>query len=243
MSWRPTNVRRFLLALAVVCGLSSPAWAAIAFVQDDGTSFDPFGDVRAITFGSSTASGSLIIGVFNGENSGTLTCSDNKSNSYSTVAFANGFAHCVAYNVTGGASHQITFTITSSANSGRIIVFEFSGAATAAGFDETCEHSEFVANVSCTTGVTDEDDELVFATISVSVSVTAGSGFTLGHTQDSVKTEYKVGAAAGAQLVQFTHAEATADLLATTYKAAGGAPPASTACRNLLLLGVGGACN
>lgn len=194
----------------------TPAW-----VQDDGADFDPFNTARAVTFGSSTTTGNAIIAVYRGSNSASLVVTDSKSNTYTTVVDGStgGIAIAAAYNITGGASHQVTFTITSSANPGYIIILEYSGIAAAAAFDQSGMASAFIANISVTTGTTTQASELVFgAMFKSSTAPTAGSGYTLRHSQGVLYTEDKNVAATGAQVVNFTHAEASASISAATFK-------------------------
>ena len=192
-----------------------------AFVQDDGTSFDPFNSSRSVTFTSSTTAGSMIVAVYRGENASTLSVSDNKSGSYTTVVngSTSGIAIAAAYNTSGGASHQVTFTVTSTSNPGDIIILEYSSIATSSAFDVGSQNSSFIANISTTTAATSQATELIFgAMFKASTAPTAGSGFTIRMSQGTLYTEDKNVTSTGAQTVNFTHAEATAAISAATFK-------------------------
>lgn len=195
----------------------TPTW-----VQDDGASFDPFNASRSVTFSSSTTSGNAIIVVYQGSNTSSLSVTDSKSNSYSVVVdgSTSGIAIAVASNITGGSSHQVTCTVTSHSNPGGIIILEYSGIAASSPFDVGGQGYGFVANSSVTTAATSQDVELLFGVLwSGSGSVTAGSGFTLRHTQGTTYTESKNSAAAGAQTINFTHSERAAGISVATFKA------------------------
>ncbi len=225
---------RFLLALVCFVALAQmhpfpgPGRAAVgggggggtpAWVQDDGATYDPFNTSRSVTFTSSTTSGNAIIGVYSG--SETLTCSDNKGNSYATVnSTGDGGQHCIAHNITGGASHSVTFTISSSnPNAGNIIIFEVSNLATSSAFDQSCTGAYgFQANINCTTGTTTVANEFILGTGYFNVSATAGSGFTLRHTQGNTYTATKVVSSIGTQNISFTNSEQNCGLTGSTFK-------------------------
>src|SRR5688500_16765287 len=115
-----------------------------------GATFDPFGTARSVTVGVTTTSGNAIIAIYHGSNSGSLVVTDNKGNSYTTHlgGGTSGFAIASALNITGGATHSVTFTVTNNANIGMITVLEYSGLATSSAFDQSCEVNNFIANIS-----------------------------------------------------------------------------------------------
>lgn len=191
------------------------------FVQDDGSSFDPWGTARSTTFGSSTVSGNMIIVAYGGSNASSLVASDNKGNSYTTVVdgATSGAAIAYAMNITGGASHQVTATVTSNGNAAHMIVLEYSGITTSSAFDQGAQSSGFVANSSVTTGSISQAVELLFGALLYGGTATAGSGFTLRHNQGGLWTEDKNSAATGAQTINFTHAEGSAGISGATFKA------------------------
>lgn len=192
------------------------------FIQDDGASFDPFNDERTVTFGSSTVSGRCIIAVYQGSNAASLVVEDSKSNTYNTVVdgATSGVAIAVALNITGGASHIVTFTVTSHSNPAHIVVLEYSNVAAAAAVDQTGQDDGFVTNLSITTGTLAQAVELLFGAMrSASVVPTAGAGMTMRHIQSAVLyTEDGVSASTAAQTIGFTHAEANVGLSIVTLK-------------------------
>lgn len=200
-------------------GAGGGGGGAPAFVQTNGATFDPMGTSRAVTFSGSTVSGNMVVGIYSGGS--TLTCTDNKGNTFATVnATGDGGQHCAAYNVTGGASHQVTFAVTpSDGNPGHLIVLEYSGIATSSAFDQSCGNFGFTTNISCTTGTTTAANSLVLGSMFIStLTPTAGSGYTLRRSQGTIHAEDKTVSSTGAQVVNFSHAEASAGITASTFK-------------------------
>jgi len=191
---------------------------AIAFVQDDATSADPFGSSQSLSFTSDTTSGNMIVLGYYGAND-IASCSDNKSNSY-TVIGTTEIKTCAAYNITGGASHQVTVTLASSSGvNGFFIIAEYAGIATSAANDQTCNNSDFVANVSCTTGTTTVANSLVVGFGGMSGgSVTPGSGYTGRVSLTNIYLEDKIVSATGTQVVNWTNSERTASVSGVTFK-------------------------
>lgn len=186
-----------------------------------GAVFDPFNSVRAVTVGVTTTSGNAIIAVYQGSNSASLEVTDNKGNSYTlhVDGVTSGIAIASAVNITGGATHTVTFTVTSHSNPGLIAVLEYAGLDTAGAYDQQCQVSNFIANISGTTGTTTTDNQLVIGAMAKSgTAPTAGSGYTIRLTIGNLTIEDKNVTATGAQVVNFTHAEATAALSGATFK-------------------------
>jgi hypothetical protein len=200
-----------------VGGGGNPQW-----IQDDGTNFDPFGTSRNLSFSSDTTSGSMIIAVYHGENSASLTVTDNKGNSFTTVedGASSGISIAAAYNITGGSSHQITFNVTNNPNPGQIIILEYSGIATSSAFDVGGENQAFTANISVTTAATSQDVELLFAAYFGAQAPSSPDGFTLRHAEGLLRTQDGVSSSSGPQTIGFTHIEGTAGISVATFKAA-----------------------
>lgn len=192
---------------------SSPAW-----VQDDGSTFDPFTTARAVTFSSTTTSGNMVLAAYSGANT-ISSCSDNFGNTYAVLGTSN-VQTCAAYNITGGSSHAVTVTLNASnSNPGSILIVEYSGIATSAAFDQTCENASFIANISCTTGTTTTASQLVVGIGSMGgATPTAGATYTLRISQGGIHLEDKVVSATGTQVVNLTHSERTAGISGLTFK-------------------------
>ena len=104
------------------------------------------------TFGSTTTSGNLIV-VTTADDSGDVTngiaVSDNKGNTYTKInhfAGVSTISNWYAYNITGGASHQISVAW-SEAATGRVtfVAQEFSGILTTDPFENAEAVPEWIA--------------------------------------------------------------------------------------------------
>lgn len=195
-------------------GGGTPAW-----VQDDGGENDPFNAARSVTFGSSTTSGNCIVAIYQGSNASTLVCTaPNVTFETAVDGATSGIAIALGQITTGQASHQVTFTVTSHSNPGRMIIMEFSGVATSSAVDDSDQESGFVANSSIDLTTTVNNTMLVGAMKSGTGGATEGSGFTLRHDQTTLQTETKVGATSGTNAVGFVHSERTASISAIALK-------------------------
>lgn len=205
-------------------GGGTPTW-----VQDDGATFDPFGtSTRTVTFTSSTTSGNMLIAVYRGSQSANLTVADNKGNTWveCVEGATSGIAIWAAYNITGGSSHNVTFTLSvSNPDSGDIVALEYSGMATSSALDFPSaitggQASSFVANQSVTTGTLAQAVELLFGACNTPATETAGAGFTMRIQQGSLSTEDRNSASTASTTIGFTHAESNTQVSAATFKAA-----------------------
>lgn len=190
------------------------------FVQDDGNSFDPFNTIRTVTFTNPTTAGSGIIVGYRGANGNTLTATDNNGSTFAECVdgVASGIAIHVAPNIAGRSGHIVTFTLgTTNLNSGDIVILEYSGLAAASPFDVGDDKNEFTANISITTAAIAQAVELLLGMYS-GPTPTAGAGFTLRINQGSLWVEDKNSSATGAQVINFTNAEANASLAVSTFK-------------------------
>ena len=142
---------------------------AIAFVQNLGNLSTGSATSLSGTFGSSTGSGNMIaIGSRIGATGRTVTGSDNKSNSYSQAknqvqASDNheGFAH-YGLNISGGASHQVTISISGAAASIRMTLHEFSGIALSSALDQVNGAEGISTALNSGNVTTTQADELLF---------------------------------------------------------------------------------
>lgn len=216
--------RRQAAKPAAAGGGGTPTW-----IQDDGATFDPFGTTtRTITLGSSTTSGNMLVAVYRGSEAASLTVTDNKGNTWveCVEGAASGIAIWAAYNISGGASHQVSFALSiSNPNSGDIVALEYSGMATSGALDYPSaitggQVSSFVANQSVTTGTLAQNVELLFGTCTTPVAETAGSGYTMRIQQGSLSTEDKNSSSTDPASIGFTHAEAASSVSGASFKAA-----------------------
>ena len=201
-------------------GGQTPTW-----IQDDGSTFDPFNAARSVTFGSTTTSGSRIIAIYYGTDTFTsLTVTDNNSNTYTTHVdgSTSRIAIASANNGSAKASHQVTFTVSpSNANLGNIIVLEYSGVKSTGAFDQGAQASSFTANQSVTTGATDTDVELLIGTYHSGTAPTGpGSGFTARHAQGNLHTEDKNSTSAGAQTINWVNPASSVQISGATFRQA-----------------------
>lgn len=163
---------------------------AIAFAQNLGDLNTASGTSLSGTFGSSTVSGNLILAAARvGVQGRTQTFSDNKSNTWASnpIELDHGVGnHLVvgyALNITGGASHQITLSISGAAASIRMVIWEESGIATASALDKTSTGTSAVeATVdSGATAATTQADEWLFCAGSWDGSGTPTADAAYGH--------------------------------------------------------------
>lgn len=193
-------MKKLLLILSLLA-FSAPCFPAVTLVQSKGgttsTRCDTNGATAAstsCTFGSTPTAGNLISAViyYDDFNSTvTITCSDNKSNSYTRRLTSGGDASknkvviCDGYATTSTA----TFTVTATASASTYIVihiYEWNGLNTASAFDQSGTSNVITSSTSSTvtSGVTTAANELCLVGVSFSSNgavPVAGTGFTLGE--------------------------------------------------------------
>lgn len=210
---------------------------AIAFAQNLGNLNTASATSLAGTFGSSTVSGNLIAtGARIGATGRTVTGSDSKTNTYSQaknqVQTTDGheiFAH-YAPNITGGASHQTTISISGAAASIRMTLHEYSGLATSTPVDQTSGNQGSAATLDSGAATTTQADELIFGVGSNAsgFTFTAGTSFLNLVASPSGATAKQAGedrivAATGSYSASFTIPSGDNwACLMVTFKGAGG---------------------
>lgn len=197
------------------------------------------------TFVSSTTSGNAIYVVLSDYRSaGTITCADNKGNSFSQAVTrvgsdpASNITVFYAENITGGASHQITCTITSSAFF-TFAIIEVASSLTAASLDRTTSAAGTSTTPSTgNTAVTSQADEILIGGMTQNsgvVTLSAGTNYTQFYEEEDwnsfqpLHAEYRIVSSAAAYAATWTTGS-SADWAAViaTFKAAGGGGGAAT---------------
>lgn len=210
---------------------------ALAFAQNLGNLSTSSATSLAGTFGSSTVSGNAI-GVITrvGAQGRTVTGSDNKSNTYAQAknqTFNTGnelFGH-YALNITGGASHQVTISISGAAASIRLTLHEESGVATSSALDQT--NGNFGNSTALDSGnvTTAQADEWIFGGGGLDGDQTFTAGTNFGHLAASPSgggvqrqaSEDRIVAATGTYSASFSIAGALDwGCIVLTFKAATG---------------------
>jgi hypothetical protein len=196
-----------------------------------------------LSFDSSTTTGNtiLVAVAYNSDQLGTPDVTDNKGNTYTKLAGGAGAGDTsgelwCAYNVTGGASHQITIELSANWHDVAIVMREYSGLTTANPFDVKAEGTTAsgTSHTSDTTASTSQANELVVGVIAINANstYTAGGGYGNLSYQDgsdlyeSVAMEDKRVTATGTQQATIT-SSATASgyfIVATFKEAATGTP-------------------
>lgn len=197
---------------------------AIAFAQNLGDLNTASGTSLSGTFGSSTVSGNMILAAARiGVQGRTQTFSDSKSNTWASPngveldhAIGNHVSVGYALNITGGAAHQLTVSISGAAASIRMVLWEEAGIATASALDKT--HTAIGNETdpsqpdSGATATTTQADEWIFCVAAVDGggTITVGTGF--GHligapagTAKKMSAEDKIVAATGTYNGGFTY--------------------------------------
>ena len=168
----------------------------------------------SLTFDSSTVNGRAIavcVTIFQFANTGTVTVSDNKGNTYTAGPTADfgSFENCwwfYCVNATGGASHQVTSSL-STAGFHAMTIHELSDIAAAGQPGPTNSADDGAQLTTHTSGqiTTDSTDQIVlggFAPAHNPGSWAAGSGWTLAgnhpaFTTMAIATAYKAVASSG----------------------------------------------
>lgn len=216
---------------------------AIAHVQ---TGLGGSTGVTSATVTLTTTTGNLLVAGSAINLTGRFTSvTDNKSNTFNqnsssplTFSAVREVRQHYAENITGGASHITTLTL-SAGTDVTFYVSEFSGVATSSSFDKAAAQAQ-VAVTSLTTGATatrTQAAELLVAVCSGTesvnwVSLTAGSGFTIptngkvtsNGVQPPSGVEYQIVAATGTDAGTFTTgASDSTGTIIGTFKGAGAA--------------------
>lgn len=185
-----------------------------AFVGSNGAAYDPFNTSRTVALTSVSGGSAVIVGYVGANN--ISSCSDDQANSY-TVYNGSQVKFCFSFSVAGAATLTTTVTLASSnSNPGTLIAAHYSGTLTTK--DADCAASSFVANISCTTGSTSVIPQLLVGVYSGTATPTAGSGFTIRHTQGNVRWEDQVVSTTGTHVIDFANAEATVSIQGVTFQ-------------------------
>lgn len=162
---------------------------AIALVQSNKAGPTGGSASLSVTFSSSTTSGNLIVVAFAWDSNGTVSSvTDNKSNTYSAAGSVanntNSSTSCMIYyakNISGGASHQVTVTISASTTI-RVAVAEYSGADTAAPLDQSAVGTGNTSSMVTSSVTLSANNELLACIGMISdgffAAPTAGTGYT-----------------------------------------------------------------
>jgi len=219
----PFRILIVILLLTILLPIRE-ANGAISWVQDVGTFSQYYGSGTDISFiipvTASVASGNSVIVTLSWEfiGSGTATCSDNKSNSYTTdITESYGAAGlytaiCSSHNVTAlTAGDTITVTISNIYGGMAATAHEFSGLASSSPLDQTASASGINTTTpsSGNTTVTIQGNELLIGAIGTNGLpadiFTPGSGYIAltstgftGTRNGRIYPEYKIVSATGA---------------------------------------------
>lgn len=143
-----------------------------------------------MTFDSNTTSGNTIIcgGAYNNDTAGTLSLSDNKGNTFNQIATGSSGGDTqgtlfYAYNITGGASHQITATMSANFHDIAVICREYSGLTTTDPLDKSSGTATALgtSHTSAATAATTQANELVVGFIAASANTTCTAGTNYGN--------------------------------------------------------------
>lgn len=157
---------------------------AIAFAQNLGDLNTASGTSLSGTFGSPTVSGNQItVGDRIGATGRTVTVTDSKTNSYAAAKnqaqTLDGHELFVHYspNIVGGASHQVTVSISGAATAIRVVLFEHSGLAVSSPVDQAVSSQANASqNLDSGAATTTQANELLFAVGAIG----GGQAFTIG---------------------------------------------------------------
>jgi len=195
-------VRRIqALATVGVSTITTSAWTdddtthpAIAYVQSVTNMNDATGTTLSQAFRAPVTAGNLIVAAVSWDSTGsagTLTCSDNLGNSYTTMTVWNDastlqtLAVCYAPNITGGSA-TVTATLSATHITRRMVVSEYSGVATSnpvdvsAGVNGTAGSTAANAITSGSITPTLDGDLIYGATMDTGgvTTIAPGTGFT-----------------------------------------------------------------
>lgn len=218
---------------------------AIAFVQ--GSTGGGAG-TTVVTVGITTTTGNLlVVGVVNKLATAT-GISDSKSNTWTNlylnnIATSENLSLWYAKNITGGASHTVSITVSAGGGDCAIVVQEFSGIDTTSPFDIKGIGAN-TATMSLTSGAssstTNANDLVVGFMATTTCSPSLGSGYSnltaKNNSTSEAAMESQVVAATGAQTATFTaNINASGNVAVATFKAAGGSPVVTYASTSLMM--------
>lgn len=214
------TIRLFTLLILLV---STPTWAATAFVQGKGSNSGAAGTTIAVTYDSNITAGNLIVlAVAWNDTTSTASCADGAGNTYTggpVITDATNLRRIQAFyalNVTGGAL-TTTCTISSSVSRRGLIVHEVSGAATASALDVAAGQAQqnvttATDNITSGAATTTQNGDYIFgasADMNLACNTTLpGTGFTdrtySGCGGIPVISESQIQSAAGSIAATFT---------------------------------------
>lgn len=186
-------------------------------------------------FGSNNTAGNIIVAAVTWFGPGTITCSDSRGNSYTTVRVAldssenQSLGVCYALNVAAGAN-TVTGTFSGGASTFRAIsVSEFSGIATTGALDVHAGVGGGSGTAVSSSAVsTTQNNDLVYGVVIDTsgtnwneTGITAGSGFTEHGETDGLSPESQVQTTAGSIAASWTFAVSSRyNAIVATFKAA-----------------------
>lgn len=185
----------------------------ISYVQSNSSTVDTTATTIAQSFRGNTTGGNMIVAAVSWDTTGgagTLTCSDNLGDTYTTVNTWNdatntqALAICYAPNIAGGAT-TVTATLSATHVTRRLVITEYSGVATSSPVDVS-------TGVGGGTGTTTAN-----ATTSGSTTPTTDGDLIFGAVMDTAGTNAAV-QGAGFNMRNFTNLKdlVTEDLLQNT---------------------------
>ena len=212
------------------------AWA---LRQSKAAGFGAATTADAVTFDSTTLSGSLIVVVYSvqdkdlgfGANVITATCADDAPQSYTQIrrtfsaSFVAGWTLFSFYMKNAAAANTVTVTKSSACDFGRVIVMEFTGGDTTAPLDQDNGATGNSAAPSGGSVTTTADGELIVGGVmGANSDVAAGTGYTgVAGNDGYLYAEYKVQTTAGSVSAAFTQTSGEWLAHVMSFKVAGGA--------------------
>lgn len=193
-------LRKLILACVLCLGLSTPAAAAIALVNEaSGSSTSSVASIATSTALNVTSGNALVVFCVESTSTAAITVSDTAGNTFTSVISASPDAsHNItgfyAKNVTGNSSDTVTCHFSPNQSFVAIVAIQYSGVATAAPLDASAQGSSSTAGTTATTGsfTTAVPNEVIVAGAGweASPTFTAGSGYTIeGATGNTLAVE------------------------------------------------------
>ncbi len=195
-----------LILAAAILSLVSPSLAsaaAPAFVQGGNTQVVS-GTTASLAFPGANTAGNLIVAYVVWDNTGTVTVSDTKGNTYTAgtarQTWGNNWSAQVFYasNIAGGSNTVKATFATAITSFGIVYLHEYSGLATASPVDVSATATGTSASMSSGAVSTTSANDLLFAAGASANTVTApGTGFTTRLTGFGNLTEDRLAATTG----------------------------------------------
>jgi hypothetical protein len=238
-----TVVRKIQSTITIGTNITINSWqdtvgsyATIAHVQTNVSASNAVNATNVSqAFGSNNTAGNMIVVAVTWFGTGTVTCSDTRGNTYSTVRVeldsnnTRSLGVCYALNISAGAN-TVTGTFSGGLSSFRAIsVSEFSGVATSGALDVHAGTGGGVgANPSSSSAIPTQDGDLIYgAVMDTSMvnnndnSIAAGAGFTERGENDSLSPESQVQASASSIAAAWTfNTSSRYDAIMVAFKAA-----------------------